>query len=118
MKKLFVLTTILFSFLISTSQSIIGNWEGSLQVQGMELPAVFHISKDSTGKFIGTFDSPKQMAYGLKCSSVSVTADSVIIEMKGFGAKYFGLLNKDNKSLTGNWSQGGMSLPQIGRAHV
>ena len=111
MKKFFFLTTILLSVLISTSQSIIGNWEGSLQVQGMELPAVFHISKDSTGKLIGTFDSPKQMAYGLKCSSVSVNADSVIIEMKGFGAKYFGLLSTDNKSITGKWSQGGMSLP-------
>lgn len=111
MKKLFVLTATVVSFLISRSQSITGNWEGALQVQGTELPAIFHIFQDSTGKLTATFDSPKQMAYGLPCSKISITGDSVFIEMKGFSAQYAGLLQADNKTLTGNWSQGGMSLP-------
>jgi pimeloyl-ACP methyl ester carboxylesterase len=111
MKKLVTVTVSLFSFLIAASQSVTGNWEGVMDANGTELTIVFHIAKDSTGKLSGTFDSPKQMAYGLKCSNISVTADSVLVEMKAFGAKYKGQMGADKKTLTGNWSQGGMSLP-------
>lgn len=111
MRKILVLALATVSFIISKSQSITGNWEGALQVQRTELPAIFHISQDSTGKLTATFDSPKQMAYGLPCSKISIIGDSVVIEMKGFSAQYAGLLQADNKTITGNWSQGGMSLP-------
>lgn len=111
MKKIILLTTAAFSFLFTTAQSITGNWQGILNANGTELTVVFHIAADSTGKLVGTFDSPKQMAYGLKCSKVLLTADSVLIEMKAFGAKYNGLLSTDKKSITGNWWQGGMTLP-------
>lgn len=111
MRKIFVLAFTITSCIVTRSQSITGNWEGALQVQGTELPAVFHISQDSTGKLTALFDSPKQMAYGLPCSNISITGDSVFIEMKGFSAQYAGLLQADKKNITGNWSQGGMSLP-------
>lgn len=111
MRKIFIFTTSLLSFLTAAAQHITGNWEGTLDVNGTELTVVFHIVKDSAGKLTGTFDSPKQMAYGLKCSNISATDDSVLIEMKAFGAKYNGLFSTDKKNLTGSWGQGGMSLP-------
>lgn len=111
MKKIVLLTAGILSFLLSKTQPLNGNWEGVLDANGTELTVVFHITSDSTGKTIGTFDSPKQMAYGLKCSKVLLTGDSVRIEMRSFGATYTGLLGTDKKNITGNWSQGGMTLP-------
>ena len=111
MKKLFSITAVLLSFSLLQAQSIVGDWEGALDANGTELTVVFHIAKDSTGKLVGSFDSPKQMAYGLKCSNISMAGDSVLIEMKAFGAKYSGLVGADKKTMTGNWGQGGITLP-------
>ncbi len=111
MKKLLIITAAVLSSSMLKAQPITGNWEGALDANGTELTVVFHIAKDSTGKLIGSFDSPRQMAYGLKCSSISLAGDSVFIEMKAFGAKYSGLLGTDKKTMTGNWWQGGMTLP-------
>jgi uncharacterized protein len=103
-----------FSLLISTaaiSQSIVGNWEGSLQTPGGSLPVVFHISKDSTGKYIGTFDSPKQKAFNMACSDVFLKEDSVFLVMQVIKGKYAGKLDEDKKQLTGTWNQGAALLP-------
>lgn len=111
MKKLLIITAAVLLFSMLKAQPITGNWEGALDANGTELTVVFHIAKDSTGKLTGSFDSPRQMAYGLKCSRISLAGDSVFIEMKAFGAKYSGLLGTDKKTMTGNWWQGGMTLP-------
>lgn len=111
MKKVFFIPVFLLLVTIAGSQTLTGNWEGALLVNGTELTIVFHFSKDSSGKFTGTFDSPKQMAYGLKCSTIFLKDDSVFIGMKAFGASYNGSLSTDKKTISGNWSQGGMSLP-------
>jgi uncharacterized protein len=113
MKKSFLLSVILLLFYFAKSQSITGNWEGSLTVQATELPIIFHIKKDSADKLTATFDSPKQQAYNLACSDVILTGDSVILMMKLINGKYEGLLSTDKKMLTGNWTQGGGSLPLI-----
>ncbi len=110
MKNIFSFAILLLSFSFTHSQSITGNWEGSLSIQGASLPIIFHI-KDTLGKYSATFDSPRQMAYGLPCSNVKINADSVVLEMKNIGGKYEGIANAGKTSITGSWSQGGMSLP-------
>jgi uncharacterized protein len=111
MKKSFTLSVILLLCYFAKSQSITGNWAGILTVQATEIPIIFHIKKDSTGKLSATFDSPKQQAYNLACSDVIATGDSVILMMKMINGKYAGLLNADKKILTGNWFQNGASFP-------
>jgi pimeloyl-ACP methyl ester carboxylesterase len=104
----------LFGFLYCTaavSQNIAGNWEGTLQVQGTEIPIIFHITKDNTGKHHATFDSPVQKAYGLPCSDVMIQGDSVILMMQLINGRYAAKLNNDQTQLTGNWQQGDGSLP-------
>ncbi|MEP7236643.1 MAG: alpha/beta hydrolase [Ferruginibacter sp.] len=95
------------------SQQISGNWEGILQVPGNEIPVVFHIKKDSTGKYSATFDSPKQKAYNLACGDVILKEDSVILMMPVVKGKYAGLLNDDKKKLTGTWYQGPASMSLV-----
>lgn len=111
MKKIFTLLFVSITFLTGHSQSITGNWEGVLSVQGTELPIVFHIKKDSSNKFTATFDSPKQQAYNLPCNDVIIKGDSLVLIMKMINGKYEGLLNTDKKNLSGKWFQGGGNLP-------
>ena len=93
------------------SQNIVGNWEGALQIQGTEIPIVFHISKDSSGKYNATFDSPKQKVFNLACSEVILKEDSLVLMMPIIKGSYAGKLDKNKNELTGTWSQGAGSLP-------
>ena len=97
-------------FHLAQSQNITGDWKGNLSVQGNEIPIVFHIKKDSADKLAATFDSPKQYAFNLPCSDITVS-DSVVLWMKVLNGKYAGKLSADNKTLTGVWYQGAVSLP-------
>ncbi len=106
----FICITLFFSSAIF-SQNITGNWEGALQLQGNEIPIVFHISKDSTGKLTATFDSPKQKAYNLACSDVMLKEDSMMIIMQIIKGHYSGKLSEKNKRLTGTWNQIGSTFP-------
>lgn len=111
MKKntLFLAACILF--FNAGSQTVSGNWEGTLNIQGTELPIVFHIKKDSINNLTATFDSPKQNAYNLPCSDVITKGDSLILMMKMLNGKYEGLMSADKKTATGNWFQGDNNLP-------
>ena len=111
MKKLTLFIAACILFFNARSQSIVGNWEGTLNIQGTELPIVFHIKKDSSNNLTATFDSPKQNAYNLPCSDVIAKEDSLVLIMKMLNGKYEGLLSADKKTATGKWFQGGNSLP-------
>ena len=105
--------TLLSSFLLTTGfgQNIVGDWSGSLEVQGNELPIIFHITKDNAGKHSATFDSPKQNSFNNPCSDIIVKADSVILIIKSINGQYDGKLNEKNNLLTGIWSQSGYTFP-------
>ncbi|HZI68592.1 MAG TPA: alpha/beta fold hydrolase [Hanamia sp.] len=111
MKKLIVFG----SFLIFTlpnlhAQKIIGNWKGSISVNGIDLPIVFHFNKSSSGEISGNWDSPKQNANGLPYSSVEATDDSLHVEIKMINGSYEGKFVGED-SITGMWTQQGHSLP-------
>ena len=109
-KALWLLLIVLFC-IKAPAQSISGTWQGSLDVQGKQIPIVFHIANDTTSKLIASFDSPSQHAFGLQCSEVILKEDSVILMMAVLNGKYVGALSKDKKQITGSWFQGGGSLP-------
>lgn len=107
-----ILTSCLLCYSIFISgQNITGDWQGSMEVQGMEIPIVFHIVKDNTGKFSASFDSPKQNAYDLACNDVILNADSIILVMQIIKGNYTGKINSGNNLIEGTWNQGGVSLP-------
>lgn len=111
MKNIFF-SLVLFCLITNCQgQSITGNWEGSLNVQGTSIPIIFHIYKDSTANYTATFDSPKQNAFNLACSNVIVVKDSVFLMMQLIKGKYSAKLNGAFDQLTGVWQQGSASLP-------
>ncbi len=110
-RRVFCICPLLFIFFLSDAQKITGTWQGTLDVQGNQIPIVFHIKKDSTGKWVAAFDSPSQHAFGLPCSEVILKDDSIILMMAILNGKYAGLLNTDESQITGYWFQGPGSLP-------
>ena len=111
MKSNCLIFAALFLSAFGFGQEITGNWEGNLNVQGSEIPIVFHISKDSSGKLTATFDSPKQKAFNLTCNQVAINGDSVILYMNIIKGKYAATLQAGNKQMNGSWFQGPGSLP-------
>lgn len=105
-----ILSILLFSIQFIFAQEITGSWKGELDVQGMKLPLVFHIKKESE-KLISTLDSPKQGATNIPVSTTSYSADQLTLELPALGISYSGKVT--NESINGTFKQGGMELPLI-----
>lgn len=92
------------------AQNIIGNWQGNIDLKGMQLPIVLHFSQDSAGNLIGKWDSPKQNANGMPITSITVSGDSVHLDIKIIAASYKGNF-VNNDSISGVWNQGEHQFP-------
>jgi pimeloyl-ACP methyl ester carboxylesterase len=111
MKKLILIGSFLILLLPNLkAQKILGNWKGNIEVNGMQLPIVFHFNKNSAGAISGNWDSPKQNANGLRYSSVGATDDSLHVEIKMINGSYEGKFVGED-SITGVWTQQGHTLP-------
>ncbi len=106
--------SLLFFFVLITSssfsQKIIGTWNGSIDINGNNIPIVFHFYKDSSGKIDGKWDSPKQNAMNLPFSSINFNDDSIHLEIKMISGFYEGKFSGID-SMAGTWHQGGGELP-------
>ena len=107
--KIFI---VLFSFISAFifSQNIVGNWYGSLDIQGQKLPLVVHIlEKDKV--YISTFDSPMQGAKDIPIEKTTFINNELILDATKVGFIFKGKLS--DQKITGDFSQNGMNLPMI-----
>jgi len=94
-----------------TEQSPIeGSWEGTLDAGLVKLRVILHVMKKD-GTLSATLDSPDQGATGLTIDSINLNEDRVRFEMKSLSAGFEGKLSKDGSQISGDWYQGGQSLP-------
>ncbi len=111
MKKSLLLIIIVFLIFPSLfAQKIIGNWKGNIDVNGVQLPLIFHFIKNSDGNLDGKWDSPRQNAIGLPYSSIDANEESVHIGIKMVEGTYEGKFIGDD-SIVGTWTQRGNQLP-------
>ena len=107
--KNFIITSI---FLVTTfssfSQDILGKWNGSLKVQGVELPLIFTISKLENG-YSSTMDSPSQGAKNIPTTKTSFENSKLIIEIANAKIEYVGELK--NEIISGIFKQNGQEFP-------
>src|SRR5262249_278420 len=94
----------------SQEKSIDGVWQGMLNAGGTKLRIVITITKASGAGYEGKIDSIDQ-GTTMPIDEIAITGDAVRMEVKAVGGSYKGTLNKDFTEMTGNWSQGGGSLP-------
>ena len=97
----------------TTNRVIIGIWEGTLKVSGIELRIVFHVKQQNNNNFIATMDSPDQGAEGIKVDKVTFGDDNVRFDVKIVGGYFYGKLISDSLKIVGTWHQNGMSIPLI-----
>ena len=95
----------------AAERKITGLWQGSLSFNGMTLRIVFHIDKDSAGSLKGTLDSPDQGAKGIGVDNITLSGDSVRLEIKLIAGGYYGVLLPGDSVISGSWHQGGIALP-------
>ncbi|MFQ6115525.1 MAG: alpha/beta hydrolase family protein [bacterium] len=92
---------------------IVGDWQGILQVSGLKLRLVFHISATPEDLLKATMDSPDQGATGIPVSKVIFEKGKVRLEVQSIAGIYEGTFNKEKMEIEGHWSQGGQTMPLI-----
>lgn len=106
MKKLILMITLISS--LAQSQHITGKWNGLINVQGMELRLIFHITeKDAV--YSTSLDSPDQKAYGFKASSTHFEDAILSIEIPKLNAKFKGKYSEN--SIKGTFYQASLAFP-------
>lgn len=96
--------------LLSVNAQFQGDWKGEIDVQGMKLEIIFHITEDN-GTYTSTMDVPMQGAAGLPVDKTEVSGQEITLSLSSFQIKYSGTLADD--TISGNFEQAGMELPLV-----
>lgn len=99
--------------LAQTAPDPSGHWEGAAQVPNMEMKIEIDLARNSTGQLAGIFGQPAQGVKGLPLATVAVESGRIRFVVKG-GAEpstFEGTLAPDGKSMSGNVTQAGFSVP-------
>ena len=87
-----------------------GTWNGALDVPGQgPLPIVMRFETDKHGDSVAFMDSPSQHASGIPVTEASLSAGKLFVRVEVMQGEYSATLS--GNSLTGEWAQGGGSLP-------
>ena len=104
LKTTFLALTILQ---LSLAQQINGTWNGKLNVQGQEIPLVFHFTENKK-EIKGTMDSPSQSASGITIEKITFKKNELFLSMMGGSIEYSGELK--NNTIEGLFKQSGMEF--------
>ena len=88
-----------------------GDWMGTLTTGGGSLRLAVHIKRDASGQLTATLDSLDQGAMGLRFESVTVTGETLRLEMKVPPATFEGTFLANHSQIDGKWMQNGGTLP-------
>ena len=108
MKKLVLFFSLISFISMSKAQTLEGDWSGKLNVQGQEVPLVFHFSGNDDA-LTATMDSPSQGASDIPVDKVSYENDTLNLSLMGGQIVYTAQLNGEN--IEGTFKQAGMEIP-------
>ncbi|GHT03971.1 peptidase [Bacteroidia bacterium] len=87
---------------------ITGDWKGALNVQGMEMEVIFHIS-EADGAYATTLDVPLQGASEIPVETTQFENNQLTLASAQLGLTYKGTLS--GTTIEGSFEQAGMTLP-------
>jgi uncharacterized protein len=88
-----------------------GVWEGTLKAPNGDMGFVFNLHRDGD-KWAAEMDIPVQGLSGLPLKDVKVDGAAVSFPIPGPGDPHYeGKLSEDGKTISGNFNQGGASIP-------
>ena len=76
LKRIGFLATVIIMAITVNAQSLVGDWNGTLAVQEMELELVFHVEKADEG-YTSTMDVPLQKAMGVPVEKTTLEGENV-----------------------------------------
>lgn len=91
------------------AQNITGEWNGALNIQGIKLRVVFHLTKTDAG-YSATMDSPDQGAKGIPMTAVSFENNVLKLEQSAIRITYTGTFDGKTE-IIGEFVQAGMKFP-------
>jgi hypothetical protein len=97
---------------VSAQNDMRGHWSGNLETPGGPLGMEVDLNQTANG-WIGSISIPSQGASGLPLESISFNNGKGAFHIKGGPGDpgFAGTLSADSKTLEGQFTQGGMSLP-------
>lgn len=108
-----------------TPRELVGEWQGTLNVQGQTFHLLWHVTAAPDGAVASTFDNEDEGVTGIKVKSMElkgsdlkVTIDDMVdaggqqVEVAGV---LTGTVNKDATEVTGSWEQ---TSPQEGAGEI
>jgi hypothetical protein len=114
-RSLAFLTGVLMSsgiaFSAPSTNDLVGNWKGALEVGQVKLRLLFKIGRTPGGILTAKLDSLDQGARDIPVETITVKDNTVRLEVTTVQGVYEGSLDKASKKLTGTWQQGSQSLP-------
>jgi len=87
-----------------------GTWQGTLEAGATKLRVALTVTRSEAGVYTGKFDSLDQGAT-IPIDTITVTNDTVRLEIKSAAIVYEGVLNKEGTELVGTFTQSGQSFP-------
>ncbi len=108
MKKTGIFFVLILITMMTKAQTIVGDWKGSLEVQGNKLELIFHIT-ETDDTYAATMDVPMQKAMGIPVDKVEVSDGKITMNVSVAQIKYSGKI--DENKIEGEYEQAGMKLP-------
>lgn len=105
-----MIITLQLGFSGFTQNSIAGDWNGLLEVQGTKLRLAFHIQKEGE-TLTATMDSPDQGAFDIPVQEIQFDDPVLSIKMSNLGLTYTGKVNAKFDQIEGNFQQAGLNMP-------
>jgi uncharacterized protein len=95
------------------TQTLEGNYTGTLQAGEAQLHIVLHLSRNPAGALHATLDSLDQAVFAIEASSVTLNSGTLKFEIGSVGVTFQGKVSADQKTIEGDWIQGSASLPLV-----
>jgi uncharacterized protein len=106
---LFTFLLTLMTFKAAAVSNISGDWQGELVVPGQKIPLVIHLNQAKM-KATGSLDSPRQKAFNITMSEVSINGDELEFEVAELYIHYKGKRNTSTDIIEGQFTQRGANV--------
>jgi hypothetical protein len=83
-------------------KEILGDWQGVLNLNGVELTIIMKIEKTENEKLLISIDNPEQGIFDLSTENI-VIADSIKFNIPAFNSTFRGVFDQSKPLIKGYW---------------